>query len=1737
MSSSEEKKAEAKSAKATSSTESIKVIPFYGTDTSKGGVEPREFFTKAEVFAATKGFKQALLQDRVKAGWETKTNLSDNEKDILKQDDDAKHFLIMSCRGDAFAIVESQETAFGMYQALKDRYDSKKTKDLVKATAKLEKCFMKSDLEDPYLWILEMERLNREVEKCENGTKRSEEQMQATILARLPKRRYEAVITNLNGKIGNKEMAYKDFVAEIVGHYEMFIEPYKNKKEQAKDQNKHIAFNTTGGKGWKAFKGKCNKCGKQGHKGRDCRSGVGAKNDDKFSGKCFKCNEYGHMARDCTKKVESTGMFVGMTYHGCTIDKDNCKTRKDETNGVEAIDWDGLALEILQDIADNNAKMERNSVCDNEKVEDDVTEVEKPMSWYDMCETSDEEDDFAVIEETHEPEDGIQNQEPKNDDDYQMVHSRTGSEWKWDEEVFVANASKTVYEFNEYGYENWLIDSGATTHVSTNTKCMTNLKTAYGGEFVRVGNNEKMKATAIGDLTLEQEGTGNKLTLTNVMVVPDFATNLVSVGRLTDKGNEFITDKYGAKLIGPGGETLKFTKGLNGMAYLEAKRTKTGQNGRQVFNVEAGDDVKKKVEVTMDINEAHRKFAHATENVVRKILQQVGIKAIGKMETCDGCARAKATQKRTKKVTLVKAENPGERLYMDTSGPYSETMSGSKYWFKIVDDKTRKTWDSYGAKKNGIRNFLSDLLAKLKASGRVVKYVRCDNAGEHMTDLKKLCEGEYSIQLEYTAPHTPQHNGVVERMFARDSKRALAMMIHAGWTKEMQGLLWAEATKTAAVLGNNLPNTRNHVPPDELFYGTKSDIYKSAIEFGRVGYVTNRATMKGKFKEKSSKMVFVGYAENHARDVYRMYNPDTKRIVETRDIYAWADIKNSDSDIRLQMTQVYDPKLVLQQVTVPVPVQAVAEPVQDGPAALDNYDDYDEPHLIPDYSEELEQNSLLHHSETGRMEVEGATTVPNDTNDSASASDADDDVSDDSSETNDDVSDDSSDDVSDDDESVEVSVDVAGGSDVSEDDDAEVEADETPKTSRLENEMRRLGIDEPVTIEDDTPGVRTRSMTDQTAFNAVLTSDPGEPKTFRQAMDGPNKDKWVPSAKAEINNFLSRDAWQKFPRKDLLDRKPIPVKWIFKVKEEQDGTQRYKSRIVLKGYVMVPGVDYTESFSPVATDTTVRTSIAMALFRQKEGWTIEMIDIEAAFLNAELESDRPVYAEWPEGMVELGFISEDERKTNCIKLTRAMYGGVDVPRLFMKTLCKYLTETMKMSQSLVDPCLYFWKNQNLEVTLMAVVHVDDVILMGTKTVIEKFKGELRQRFNISDLGKLKKHLGVWYDWKTDRNTKEIYIVASMTKLETEIVESYEKLMGKNVKTADTPGFPNSYLSKNDGETVMMTEYRSLVGKIMYLMTKLAPDLANPARELAQHLSNPGEQHWKALERLIGYVKAKKFDGLVYRKPKELRAISFVDSDYAKNTDNRKSISSGLHTIGGTLVNWESKTQHVVTLSSTEAEYISLAKGACENKFVTMLMDEVMRYPSEHRLCGKIYEDNLGAIYLVKNQHVGARTKHIDVRAHFIRELENNGYVEVKFIRSEENSADILNKNCPEKLHTKHATMLRTGNLNCWREDVEDKRLLSYDGTSKADVMTVQNNGLSSDTEMQFTRLYANSVNGIQQPRLTQCDSKNESSTIEGDNNEGWNVVQRKAKKVSFTSTREQVGKIGSRVKLGRSNLI
>ena len=247
-----------------------------------------------------------------------------------------------------------------------------------------------------------------------------------------------------------------------------------------------------------------------------------------------------------------------------------------------------------------------------------------------------------------------------------------------------------------------------------------------------------------------------------------------------------------------------------------------------------------------------------------------------------------------------------------------------------------------------------------------------------------------------------------------------------------------------------------------------------------------------------------------------------------------------------------------------------------------------------------------------------------------------------------------------------------------------------------------------------------------------------------------------------------------------------------------------------------------------------------------------------------------------------------------------------------------------------------------------------------------------------------------------------------------------------VKKASTPGFPGKCLRKNQGDVVMLDKYRSLVGQIMFYMVKVGPDVANAARELAQHMTNPGVEHWKSMERMVGYMKSKDFYGIVLRKPESLKAIDFCDANYATNVDDRKSVSGSLNTVGGMVTGWGSKTQHTQSLSSCESEYISLSHCTQDVIFRRNLINEV----AKHEDPAIIYEDNEGAIFLAKNQQVSMRTKHIDVRAHFIRDCIKNNWITVKKIKTENNVSDIMTKNCDVETFLRHVEKNLDEKIEC-----------------------------------------------------------------------------------------------------------
>jgi hypothetical protein len=339
-------------------------------------------------------------------------------------------------------------------------------------------------------------------------------------------------------------------------------------------------------------------------------------------------------------------------------------------------------------------------------------------------------------------------------------------------------------------------------------------------------------------------------------------------------------------------------------------------------------------------------------------------------------------------------------------------------------------------------------------------------------------------------------------------------------------------------------------------------------------------------------------------------------------------------------------------------------------------------------------------------------------------------------------------------------------------------------------------------------------------------------------------------------NFLSRKAWKRVHMQQLREegRKPIATKTIFKCKDEQDGSTRKKTRIVTKGFMQIPGVDYTGSFSPAATDASVRTVIGIFLYyigREKahtvinDKWAMEVFDVEVAFINATM-GDQKVYISIPEAMVRLDFVTKEEAKEQAIQLEMSMYGNVDAALRFFKCYTHIILE-MGLKQSEADPCIFYKHSDEGQLIIILATHVDDTLLGGFKKEVGKFMDDFEKHLKIERLGMLKKHLGVWWEWLED-DQGETYLKATMPKMIREIHKTFQDAKGKPAKKAATPGFPGKMLRKSEegNEPLMITEYRSIVGKILYYTTKVRPEMANAARELSCHMSNPNDEHWKAL---------------------------------------------------------------------------------------------------------------------------------------------------------------------------------------------------------------------------------------------------------------------------------------------------
>jgi hypothetical protein len=490
-----------------------------------------------------------------------------------------------------------------------------------------------------------------------------------------------------------------------------------------------------------------------------------------------------------------------------------------------------------------------------------------------------------------------------------------------------------------------------------------------------------------------------------------------------------------------------------------------------------------------------------------------------------------------------------------------------------------------------------------------------------------------------------------------------------------------------------------------------------------------------------------------------------------------------------------------------------------------------------------------------------------------------------------------------------------------------------------------------------------------------------EPRSVKEAMA---EQCWRQAMQVEMQSIEANRTWDVsvLPPK----QKAIGLKWVFKVKKDPEGKiVKYKARLVAKGYAQQFGVDFEEVFAPVARIETVRVLLALAA---QGGWQVHHMDVKSAFLNGELSET--VYVQQPPGFI----VGSGDK---VLKLRKALYGLKQAPRAWNSKLDKELV-ALGFVRSRLDHAVY--RRSNKKSFLLVGVYVDDLIISGPDVKdIKIFKSEMKQKFNMSDLGLLSYYLGI-----------EVKQEASgITLCQSSYAGKILEMAGmKNCNSCETPMECRLKLSKvKNEEALNPTEYRSIIGSLRYIVNT-RPDLAFAVGMVSRHMETPGREHWAAVKHILRYLKGTMGYGCRYERGADLKPmlIGYSDSDFAGDVEDRKSTTGVGYFVGSSLVTWASQKQRIVALSSCEAEYVAAAAAACQGIWLSRLVADMM---GTEEMKVKLLMDNMSAIALSRNPVHHDRSKHIDTKYHFLRECIEDGKVEVEHVGTAEQVADIFTK--------------------------------------------------------------------------------------------------------------------------------
>ena len=506
------------------------------------------------------------------------------------------------------------------------------------------------------------------------------------------------------------------------------------------------------------------------------------------------------------------------------------------------------------------------------------------------------------------------------------------------------------------------------------------------------------------------------------------------------------------------------------------------------------------------------------------------------------------------------------------------------------------------------------------------------------------------------------------------------------------------------------------------------------------------------------------------------------------------------------------------------------------------------------------------------------------------------------------------------------------------------------------------------------------------------------PQTYNDVLNSLQKEQWLDAVDAEMAQLIKLRTWKRCKRKPR--KKPISCRWVFKIKPPTalSPEPTFKARLVAHGFKQRDD-EYGATFAQVATMKAFRLLVWLTVFCK---FKATQLDVKNAFLNGKIDAE--IYMDPPPGFESIG----------PVRLKKTIYGLKQSPRIWRNTLVAELKKA-GFTSLISDTCVF----KHHTSTFFILVFVDDIICVTNDEKLRKIvETKLNDVFDIKILGQLKHFVGIEVN-----NFKDGSISLSQQQFTEKVIETF----GATTKKTKTPTPNEQKFSKTQQPTtdkeksqMKYKPYRQIIGSLLYLLAT-RPEIYFIIITLSAFVNNPGIVHWLAALSVVGYLKTNIHSSILFSCDQKLHLTAYCDSDWGSNTDTRKSITGYIIYLGTTPIVWRSKTQKgKPALSSCEAEYRALTEVLNDIVWIISFLTELgFDVPRPIR----IYCDNKSAKDLAENPIHHDRTKHIDIRFHRIREFILDGTVEVHYVPTANNVADIFTKSTTSKIFTRLLTAI------------------------------------------------------------------------------------------------------------------